>query len=179
MAARLLLLLLLPLLPRAAGTVCGCCPGPLGNGSAVGRYCAGRAGAEPRGRCCLAGGAQPGRIVGLDLSNCSLRSLPPGLPEAAGAIVLDLTENPLATLPNSSFRGFTRLQSLAPAGAAPGSRTRRTAAAGSAGARGTPATAPASWGAFPVLLFGGVLGTVAAALSLLLWSTQRRKAKTP
>ncbi|XP_068792726.1 all-trans retinoic acid-induced differentiation factor isoform X2 [Struthio camelus] len=113
MAARLLLLLLLPLLPRAAGTVCGCCPGPLGNGSAVGRYCAGRAGAEPRGRCCLAGGAQPGRIVGLDLSNCSLRSLPPGLPEAAGAIVLDLTENPLATLPNSSFRGFTRLQSLA------------------------------------------------------------------
>ncbi|XP_068792725.1 all-trans retinoic acid-induced differentiation factor isoform X1 [Struthio camelus] len=220
MAARLLLLLLLPLLPRAAGTVCGCCPGPLGNGSAVGRYCAGRAGAEPRGRCCLAGGAQPGRIVGLDLSNCSLRSLPPGLPEAAGAIVLDLTENPLATLPNSSFRGFTRLQSLAvppwlqcPGGSGAwqqdtthGSRRLCRGQRNPCNSSGELAwlcpenalCAPdgpglsqclcaSPWrgykclreGAFPVLLFGGVLGTVAAALSLLLWSTQRRKAKTP
>nr|XP_013811582.1 PREDICTED: uncharacterized protein LOC106495620 [Apteryx mantelli mantelli] len=34
-------------------------------------------------------------------------------------------------------------------------------------------------GAFPVLLFCGILGAVTAALSLLLWSTQRRKAKAP
>uniref|UniRef100_A0A8B9NRB6 All-trans retinoic acid induced differentiation factor n=1 Tax=Apteryx owenii TaxID=8824 RepID=A0A8B9NRB6_APTOW len=33
--------------------------------------------------------------------------------------------------------------------------------------------------AFPVLLFCGVLGAVTAVLSLLLWSTQRRKAKAP
>ncbi|XP_062427252.1 all-trans retinoic acid-induced differentiation factor isoform X2 [Rhea pennata] len=109
----LLLLLLLPPLPRAAGTVCGCCAGPLHNGSAVGRYCASRADAEPRGRCCVAGSPHAGRVVGLDLSNCSLRSLPPGLPEAAAAVVVDLTENPLAALPNASFRGFTRLRSLA------------------------------------------------------------------
>ncbi|XP_025914032.1 all-trans retinoic acid-induced differentiation factor [Apteryx rowi] len=34
-------------------------------------------------------------------------------------------------------------------------------------------------GAFPVLLFCGILGAVTAALSLLLWSTQRQKAKAP
>ncbi|NWI21276.1 ARAID factor, partial [Crypturellus soui] len=49
----------------------------------------------------------------LDLSNCSLRSLPPELPQAAAAVVVDLTENPLGALPNASFLGFTRLQSLA------------------------------------------------------------------
>ncbi|KAI1241370.1 All-trans retinoic acid-induced differentiation factor, partial [Lamprotornis superbus] len=32
---------------------------------------------------------------------------------------------------------------------------------------------------FPMLLFGGILGTVTVSLSLLLWGTQRRKAKTP
>ncbi|NXS04053.1 ARAID factor, partial [Oxylabes madagascariensis] len=49
----------------------------------------------------------------LDLSNCSLRSVPPGLAEATAAIVLDLTENPLTALPSSSFLGFIHLQSLA------------------------------------------------------------------
>ncbi|KAF1654193.1 All-trans retinoic acid-induced differentiation factor, partial [Aptenodytes patagonicus] len=34
-------------------------------------------------------------------------------------------------------------------------------------------------GTFPVLLFCGILGAVTLALSLLLWGTQRRKAKTP
>ncbi|NXT59503.1 ARAID factor, partial [Pluvianellus socialis] len=34
-------------------------------------------------------------------------------------------------------------------------------------------------GAFPVLLFCGILGAVTVSLSLLLWGTQRRKAKAP
>ncbi|XP_074676548.1 all-trans retinoic acid-induced differentiation factor isoform X1 [Strix aluco] len=34
-------------------------------------------------------------------------------------------------------------------------------------------------GMFPVLLFCGILGAVTLSLSLLLWGTQRRKAKTP
>lgn len=34
-------------------------------------------------------------------------------------------------------------------------------------------------GTFPMLLFGGILGTTTVSLSLLLWGTQRRKAKTP
>ncbi|NXA57701.1 ARAID factor, partial [Nothocercus julius] len=49
----------------------------------------------------------------LDLSNCSLGSLPPELPQAAAAVVIDLTENPLRALPNTSFLGFTHLESLA------------------------------------------------------------------
>ncbi|NXD32024.1 ARAID factor, partial [Spelaeornis formosus] len=48
----------------------------------------------------------------LDLSNCSLHSLPAGLAEAATARVLDLTENPLTTLPDGSFVGFIYLQNL-------------------------------------------------------------------
>ncbi|KAK4825045.1 hypothetical protein QYF61_023049 [Mycteria americana] len=70
--------------------VCGRCPGPPRNGSVVARYCASRAGAESEGRCCRERGARPERLLGLDLSNCSLRSLPPGLAEAAAAVVLTL-----------------------------------------------------------------------------------------
>lgn len=36
-----------------------------------------------------------------------------------------------------------------------------------------------SQGTFPVLLFCGILGALTLSLSLLLWGTQRRKAKTP
>uniref|UniRef100_A0A8B9V356 Uncharacterized protein n=1 Tax=Anas zonorhyncha TaxID=75864 RepID=A0A8B9V356_9AVES len=110
-AAGTLLLLLLLLPGDAGGEVCGSCPGPLRNGSIVARFCASTAGAEPRGRCCLDPGP-PRRLLGLDLSNCSLRSLPAAFAEAAPVIVLDLTENPLAALPNSSFLGFTNLQNL-------------------------------------------------------------------
>uniref|UniRef100_A0A8D2P5A4 ARAID factor n=1 Tax=Zosterops lateralis melanops TaxID=1220523 RepID=A0A8D2P5A4_ZOSLA len=56
---------------------------------------------------------QPLPLPRLDLSNCSLHDVPPGLAEATTAIVLDLTENPLTTLPSDSFLGFTHLQSLA------------------------------------------------------------------
>ncbi|XP_062427251.1 all-trans retinoic acid-induced differentiation factor isoform X1 [Rhea pennata] len=216
----LLLLLLLPPLPRAAGTVCGCCAGPLHNGSAVGRYCASRADAEPRGRCCVAGSPHAGRVVGLDLSNCSLRSLPPGLPEAAAAVVVDLTENPLAALPNASFRGFTRLRSLAvplslecPGGSGAWEQVTTLGSSRLCQRQRNPCNSSEelAWlcpenarcapdgpglsqclcagpfhgykclreGAFPGLLFCGVLGAVTAALSLLLWSTQRRQAEAP
>ncbi|OXB55567.1 hypothetical protein ASZ78_005116 [Callipepla squamata] len=51
-------------------------------------------------------------IPRLDLSDCSLRTLPSAFGEAADAVVLDLTENPLAALPDGSFLGFTQLQQL-------------------------------------------------------------------
>ncbi|NWT26593.1 ARAID factor, partial [Cardinalis cardinalis] len=34
-------------------------------------------------------------------------------------------------------------------------------------------------GTFPMLLFGGILGAATVSLSLLLWGSQRRKAKSP
>ncbi|NXV56805.1 ARAID factor, partial [Molothrus ater] len=46
--------------------------------------------------------------------------------------------------------------------------------------QGLPWCSLLSWqGTFPMLLFGGILGTATVSLSLLLWGTQRRKAKSP
>uniref|UniRef100_A0A8B9CND5 All-trans retinoic acid induced differentiation factor n=1 Tax=Anser brachyrhynchus TaxID=132585 RepID=A0A8B9CND5_9AVES len=220
-AAGTLLLLLLLLLPGAAGggAVCGSCPGPLRNGSLVARYCASRAGAEPRGRCCVARGP-PRRLLGLDLSNCSLRSLPAAFAEAAAVVVLDLTENPLAAPPNSSFLGFTNLQSLAvplelecPGGNSAWEEVTEHGSSRLCHGQRNPCNSSGelAWlcpenaacapdgpgfsqclcaspfhgykclreGAFPVLPFCSILGAVTAALSLLLWGTQRRKAKAP
>ncbi|XP_027525263.1 all-trans retinoic acid-induced differentiation factor isoform X3 [Corapipo altera] len=92
--------------------VCGSCSGPPRNGSIVSRFCESRGDTENDGRCCRERGPPPGRLLGLDLSNCSLHSVPPELAEATAAIVLDLTENPLTSLPNDSFLGFTHLQLL-------------------------------------------------------------------
>ncbi|XP_053794760.1 all-trans retinoic acid-induced differentiation factor isoform X2 [Vidua chalybeata] len=222
-AAGAFALLLLPLLlPRAARgvAVCGLCPGPPRNGSIVARFCESRRDTESDGRCCRERGPTPGRLLGLDLSNCSLHSVPPGLAEATTAIVLDLTENPLTTLPSGSFLGFIHLQSLAvplalqcPGGsdawqdvtADRSSRLcqgQRNACNSSVGLAWpcpeNSVCAPDGPGliqclcaspfhgykclredTFPMLLFGGILGTATVSLSLLLWGTQRRKAKTP
>ncbi|NXX10243.1 ARAID factor, partial [Podargus strigoides] len=156
----------------------------------------------------------------LDLSNCSLRSPPPGLAEAAAAVILDLTGNPLAPLPSGAVRGFTRLQYLAVPRAleCPGGDSawqevtmdgssrlcqgQRNPCNGSGGLAWLcperAACAPDGpglvqclceppfhgyrclrEGTFPTLLFGGILGAVTLSLSLLLWGTQRRKAKGP
>ncbi|NXD87721.1 ARAID factor, partial [Halcyon senegalensis] len=153
----------------------------------------------------------------LDLSNCSLHSLPTGLPEATTAIVLDLSENPLMPLSSGSFQGFTQLQLLAvplalecPGGSSAWEEV--TAQRSSWICQGqrnacnelawlcpeNAACAPDGPGlvqclcnspfhgykclreaTFPVLLFSGILGAITLSLSLLLWGTQRRKAKTP
>ncbi|NWR38549.1 ARAID factor, partial [Tachuris rubrigastra] len=156
----------------------------------------------------------------LDLSNCSLHTVPPELAEATTAIVLDLTENPLTTLPNGSFLGFTYLQLLAvppvlecPGGSDAWQEVTVDGSSRQCQGQRNPCNGSAelAWpcpensvcapngpgliqclcdspfhgykclreGTFPVLLFGGILGTATVSLSLLLWSTQRRKAKTP
>ncbi|NXX76892.1 ARAID factor, partial [Urocolius indicus] len=156
----------------------------------------------------------------LDLSNCSLHSLPPELAEATAVIILDLTENPLTSLPSSSFLGFTHLQRLAvpltlecPGGSSAwenvtmGENDRlcqgQRNSCNSSQELAWPCPENAACvpdgpgliqclcnspfhgykclreGAFPVLLFCSVLGVITLSLSLLLWGTQRRKAKTP
>ncbi|XP_061317246.1 all-trans retinoic acid-induced differentiation factor [Pezoporus flaviventris] len=216
-----LIILLLPLPSTIGGAaVCGSCPGPLRNGSVVAQYCASRPGTESEGRCCWERGVRPERLLGLDLSNCSLQNLPPGLAEASSTAVLDLTENPLTTLPNGSFLGFTLLQLLAlplPLGCPGGNSTwEEVTTSGSSrlcqGQRNScNSSSEPAWpcpensacapdgpglvqclcnspfhgykclreGTFPVLLFCGVLGATTLSLALLLWGTQRRKAKAP
>ncbi|NXU57484.1 ARAID factor, partial [Turnix velox] len=184
----------------------------------------------------------------LDLSNCSLHSLPAEMAEATTAIVLDLTENPLSDLPSDTFLGFTLLQQLMvpqslqcpggreawqeerihgshrlcqgqenPCNGSTGPGMEELGGAVGQGVTPDPfdpvtplqfvspvllcpenaACAPAGpgltqclchspfhgykclrEGTFPILLFCGALGTLTLALSLLLWGTQRRKAKT-
>ncbi|XP_040454680.1 all-trans retinoic acid-induced differentiation factor isoform X2 [Falco naumanni] len=156
----------------------------------------------------------------LDLSDCSLRSLPPGLAEAAAAIVLDLTENPLTTLPNGSFLGFTHLERLAvplaldcPGGSSAWEEVKTHGSSRLCQGQRNPCNSSREldWpcpdnaacapdgpgliqclcdrpfhgykclreGTFPTLLFCGILGAATLSLSLLLWRTQRWKAKTP
>ncbi|XP_065443393.1 all-trans retinoic acid-induced differentiation factor isoform X2 [Chrysemys picta bellii] len=97
----------------AAGrsAVCSRCPGPVRSVSSVASYCASRPALALQGRCCLSGEPEP-VIVGLDLGNCSLTFLGAGFPDASAAVVIDLTENPLENISNTSFQGFTRLQSI-------------------------------------------------------------------
>uniref|UniRef100_A0A8C6IZV2 Uncharacterized protein n=2 Tax=Melopsittacus undulatus TaxID=13146 RepID=A0A8C6IZV2_MELUD len=218
-ALLILLLLQLPGTTGGAG-VCGSCPGLMRNDSVVAQFCASRPGTESEGRCCWDQGVRPERLLGLDLSDCSLQNLPPGLAEASSAAVLDLTENPLTTLPNGSFLGFTLLQLLAvplplecPGGnsaweevTTSGSSRLCQGQRNSCNSSGEPAwpcpenaaCAPDGpglvqclcnspfhgykclrEGTFPLLLFCGVLGATTLSLSLLLWGTQRRKAKAP
>ncbi|XP_074845185.1 all-trans retinoic acid-induced differentiation factor [Carettochelys insculpta] len=98
----------------AAGTspVCGCCPGPVRNGSSVAQYCRSHPALVLQGRCCLRGDVEQGLIEGLDLGNCSSPLLCAGFQAARRALLIDLTETPLENIPNATFRGFTRLQSI-------------------------------------------------------------------
>ncbi|KFO53825.1 All-trans retinoic acid-induced differentiation factor, partial [Corvus brachyrhynchos] len=130
----------------------------------------------------------------LDLSNCSLHSVPLGLAEATTAIILDLTENPPTTLPNGSFLGFIHLQSLGvwpwpltPCSALPAWPCPENSVCAPDGPGLVQCLCDNPFhgykclreGTFPMLLFSGILGTATVSLSLLLWGTQRRKAKTP
>ncbi|XP_063155901.1 all-trans retinoic acid-induced differentiation factor [Candoia aspera] len=99
------------LLVETLEQVCGCCAGPMRNKSAVAVFCGSRVGTVRRGRCCLE--VDRKIVLGLDYGNCSLYQLPSSFQEVSTAFIIDLTDNPLESLPEDGFRGFTQLQTLA------------------------------------------------------------------
>ncbi|KAI3364341.1 hypothetical protein L3Q82_011141 [Scortum barcoo] len=89
--------------------VCERCSGPVLNGSEVGRFCVSSAG-RIDGRCCLRNDntSDPERIIGLDLSNCSLTHVE-DLQGASATLIIDLSLNPLANVSDAAFQGFSEL----------------------------------------------------------------------
>ncbi|XP_042359516.1 LOW QUALITY PROTEIN: all-trans retinoic acid-induced differentiation factor [Plectropomus leopardus] len=89
--------------------VCERCSGSVLNGSAVGEFCASSAG-RIDGRCCLRkdNTSDPERIIGLDLSNCSLTHLE-DLQGASAALIIDLSLNSITNISDTAFQGFTEL----------------------------------------------------------------------
>ncbi|KAM9782970.1 all-trans retinoic acid-induced differentiation factor [Neosynchiropus ocellatus] len=92
--------------------VCERCSGKVLNSSAVGQFCFSSAG-RINGRCCVSNGnaSDPERITGLDLSNCSLTKVE-DLQEASTAVILDLSDNLIVSLSDSTFEGFVELNHL-------------------------------------------------------------------
>ncbi|XP_063806743.1 all-trans retinoic acid-induced differentiation factor, partial [Pseudophryne corroboree] len=93
--------------------VCLSCPGELRNTSEVSRHCSLTPGARILGRCCVTDHAQSHVIIGLDLWNCSLSHLDPGVRLTAAAAVIDISQNPLQELPPDFFQGLTGLEYIA------------------------------------------------------------------
>ncbi|XP_008335578.1 all-trans retinoic acid-induced differentiation factor [Cynoglossus semilaevis] len=90
--------------------VCKLCSGSVLNETAVGHFCFVSNG-RLEGRCCLKNDSNSNgteRIIGLDLSNCSLKQVD-DLHEAATAYMIDLSLNPLVNLSDSVFEGFSDL----------------------------------------------------------------------
>ncbi|XP_074541743.1 all-trans retinoic acid-induced differentiation factor [Halichoeres trimaculatus] len=90
--------------------VCELCSGSVRNVSAAGQFCAS---AGPiRGRCCFTNDTfGPERIIGLDLSNCSLTHVE-DLEEASKAVIVDLSLNPIVNMSDAVFQGFIELKYL-------------------------------------------------------------------
>nr|XP_019953065.1 PREDICTED: all-trans retinoic acid-induced differentiation factor [Paralichthys olivaceus] len=92
--------------------VCSLCSGSVLNDTSVGEFCSVSTGLT-HGRCCLRPDNTTGleRIIGLDLSNCSLTHVE-DLHKASTAIIIDLSLNPIVNLSDSAFQGFIELNYL-------------------------------------------------------------------
>lgn len=92
--------------------VCKLCGGTVLNGTAVAQFCSSSAG-RIDGRCCLKNGTtdDPERIIGLDLSNCSLTRVD-DLQGASTSSIIDLSLNPIVNISDSAFQGFIDLNYL-------------------------------------------------------------------
>ncbi|XP_030628023.1 all-trans retinoic acid-induced differentiation factor [Chanos chanos] len=92
--------------------LCQMCQGEVQTGSAVADLCISNLG-QLDGRCCKRrdNASDVVDIIGLDLSNCSLRHLE-DLHDASMAILIDISLNPLSNLSDSVFLGFYNLANL-------------------------------------------------------------------
>ncbi|XP_038143394.1 all-trans retinoic acid-induced differentiation factor [Cyprinodon tularosa] len=89
--------------------VCSLCAGIVRNNSEVDRFCSSSAGRIDR-RCCLSNdnSSDPERIIGLDLSNCSLTKVE-DLSGASEVLMVDLSLNPIVNISEKVFLGFLDL----------------------------------------------------------------------
>ncbi|KAM9839994.1 all-trans retinoic acid-induced differentiation factor [Aulostomus maculatus] len=199
--------------------VCELCGGKIVNASAVGRFCSSSAG-RIDGRCCLRNDntSDSERIIGLDLSNCSLTHVE-DLQGASTAFIIDLSVNPIINMSDSVFQGYIELNHLIlpPDVVCPGGNTSWETDQIKEGHRlcegqknicnqtgqlsincpesslcapNGPGFFECSCvdnyhgykclreGEFPALEVFGPLGASTVLISVLLWVTQRRKAKS-
>ncbi|KAM4712805.1 all-trans retinoic acid-induced differentiation factor [Anableps anableps] len=89
--------------------VCSFCGGTVQNDTYVGQFCSSSAGRIDR-RCCLANDntSDTERVIGLDLSNCSLTQVE-DLPGASTVLMIDLSVNPIVNISEKIFQGFLDL----------------------------------------------------------------------
>lgn len=92
--------------------VCKLCNSTILNDTAVGNFCSVSAG-RIEGRCCLRNEktSDPERIIGLDLSNCSLTHVG-DLLGASTALMIDLSFNQIVNISDTAFQGFTELNHM-------------------------------------------------------------------
>uniref|UniRef100_A0A8C5ECG2 EGF-like domain-containing protein n=2 Tax=Gouania willdenowi TaxID=441366 RepID=A0A8C5ECG2_GOUWI len=88
---------------------CTFCGGSSLNGSEVGQFCTLSAG-RISGRCCWThdNTSERERIIGLDLSNCSLTCVD-DLKGVSTAVMIDLSMNPIVNMSDTAFQGFSDL----------------------------------------------------------------------
>uniref|UniRef100_A0A3P9K6B5 All-trans retinoic acid induced differentiation factor n=1 Tax=Oryzias latipes TaxID=8090 RepID=A0A3P9K6B5_ORYLA len=197
--------------------VCALCGGSVNN-TAVDLFCSSSAG-RIKGRCCLKNNSisDPERIIGLDLSNCSLTHVD-NLQGVSTVVMIDFSLNPIVNISDTVFEGFGDLNFmiLPPHVACPGGNTswekvelkegkrlceRQKNMCNQTGhlsvycpenslcAPYGPGFSECSCaenfygykclrqGDFPALVVFGPLAASTVVMSLLLWVTQRRKAK--
>ncbi|EDL37326.1 RIKEN cDNA 0610007C21, isoform CRA_d [Mus musculus] len=169
--------------------ICTLCPGGMHNLSRVAAYCEDTS-KLMQARCCL---NQKGTILGLDLQNCSLKDPGPNFLQAYTAIIMILPQD--VPCPGGS-NAWDNVTSFKDKQICQGQRDL-------CNSTGSPEMCPENGscasdgpgllqcvcadgfhgykcmrqGSFSLLMFFGILGSTTLAISILLWGTQRRKAK--
>ncbi|XP_054100352.1 all-trans retinoic acid-induced differentiation factor isoform X2 [Callithrix jacchus] len=171
--------------------ICTQCPGSVQNLSKVALYCKTTGELMLHARCCL---NQNGTILGLDLQNCSLEDPGPDFHQAHTTIIMILPQD--VNCPGG-INAWNTVTSYIDNQICQGQKNL-------CNNTGNPEMCPENGscvpngpgflqcvcadgfhgykcmrqGSFSLLMFFGILGSTTLSISILLWGTQRRKAKT-